>query len=429
MKDNEYREGESGFTGRPDDTRYPYGQNTGRTQYPYGQQPGNTQYPYEQNPGSTQYPYGQNPGSTQYPYGQNRGYGSPYPYGNGGYPPYGPYGYPPRPPKKTLGRRVREAFGDPARRELMLLGMAGGVAMLLLLLFSDIFSAVITGNRDVYQRYLNDETFSMLLETMFTIFCTALPFALVFGVLHKTGLSRVKMSFGKPRGGRQTALLLPAGLGLCFIGNILSNYIVTFAGSLGFTFRSYEYTLEHQTDTPETAGLMLLAIVHTAVLPALLEELAFRGFLMQPLRKYGDWFAIVSSSLIFGLVHGNMTQAPFAIFAGIALGYVNVVSGSMWTNILLHFLNNLISVLYSFALNSVDGGGTIVLSVLVTYGIIAVGVAAFISYALSNRNFARLRPGTAPRFAKKAAYYWLMPTMVFALLLIFREIALDIMIK
>ncbi len=410
MNDNEYREGESGFTGQP-----------GSTQYPYGQNPGNTQYPYGQRPGNTQYPYGQRPENTQYPYGQNRGYGAPYPYG-------GPYGYA-RPPKKTFGQRVREAFADPAQRNLMLLGMAAGTAILLYLLLGNVFSAVITSNREIYQRYLNDETFALLVETMYSIFCTALPFALVFGVIGKLGIARPEMSFRKPQGGWQTALLLPAGLGLCFIGNILSNYIVTFAGSFGITFRSYEYTLEHQTDTPETAGLMLLTIIHTAVLPALLEELAFRGFLMQPLRKYGDWFAIVTSALIFGLIHGNMTQAPFAILAGIALGYVNVVSGSMWMNILLHFLNNMISVLYSFGLDATGEGGSIVLSLLVTYGIIAVGIVAFIGYALSNRNFMRLRPGTEPRFAKKSAHYWLMPTMVIALLLIFREIALDFMIK
>ena len=382
------------------------------------------EYPYGQNPGNGQYPYGQQPGNTQYPYGQNRGNGSPYPYG--GYP---PYGYAPRPPKKTPGQRIRAAFADPAQRNLMLLGMAAGTAILLYLLLGNVFSAVITSNREIYQRYLNDETFALLVETMYSIFCTALPFALVFGVIGKLGIARPEMSFRKPQGGWQTALLLPAGLGLCFIGNILSNYIVTFAGSFGITFRSYEYTLEHQTDTPETAGLMLLTIVHTAVLPALLEELAFRGFLMQPLRKYGDWFAIVTSALLFGLIHGNMTQAPFAILAGIALGYVNVVSGSMWTNILLHFLNNLISVLYSFGLNAAGEGGSVLLSLLVTYGIIVVGIVAFIGYALSNRDFMRLRPGTAPRFPRKAAHYWLMPTMVIALLLIFREIALDFMIK
>ena len=174
---------------------------------------------------------------------------------------------------------------------------------------------------------------------------------------------------------------------------------------------------------------MLLTVVHTAVLPALLEELVFRGFIMQPLRRYGDWFAIISSAVLFGLVHGNMTQVPFAVIAGLALGYISVVTGSMWMNILLHFLNNLISVLYSFALSNASDGAAMLLSIVVTGGMIVIGIVAFIGYALNNRNFARLRPGRQPAVQRKAAHYWLMPTMLIALLLIFREIAMDIVVK
>ena len=163
--------------------------------------------------------------------------------------------------------------------------------------------------------------------------------------------------------------------------------------------------------------------------PALLEELVFRGFILQPLRRYGDWFAIITSALLFGLIHGNMTQAPFAILAGIALGYINIVSGSMWMNILLHFLNNLISVLYSFALASSGEGGMILLSLAVTYGVIAIGGAAFIGYVLNNRNFARLYPGEASRTPHRAAHYWLMPTMVIALALLFYTILSDMVIR
>ena len=481
MDNNEYRERESGFSGQPesggpsggdnrtntqypygqdtDHTQYPYGQSPDNTQYPYGQQPGNTQYPYGQTPDNTQYPYGQNPRNTQYPYGQTPGNtqypygqtGRPYPYGgstggqnpyggqpggrypyggsSGGQYPYGgqPYGY--YPPRKTFGEKLREAFADPSRRNLMLLGMAAGTGVLLYLLLSTVFSAIITSSDSVYDRYLNDDIFSLLAEAAYSMVCVALPFALVFAVVRRVTKVSAPIPFGKPRGGWQAVLLLPAGLGLCFIGNLISTYIVSFANSFGVTFRSYEYALEQQTDAPESLGVVLLTVVHTAVLPALLEELVFRGFILQPLRKYGDWFAVITSALIFGLVHANVTQVPFAILAGLALGYINVVTGSMWMNILLHFLNNLISVLYSFAIASSGEGVGIVLSIAVTYGVILLGIAAFVGYAFSNRNFARLRPGDQPRFPHKAAYYWLMPTVVIALLLIAQRIAADVVIR
>lgn len=410
------------------DNEYPYGSNPGDTQYPYGRQPGNTQYPYGQDPGNNQYPYGQDR-NAPYPYrsGQN---GSPYPYGNRqGGAPYGgqPYGY--YPPKKTFGQKLREAFADPARRELMLLGMAAGAGILLYLLFSDIFSSILMVNRELYQRYTEDEAFSLLLETMYTIFCVSLPFALLFAVLKKIGSVHAPICFNKPRGGWQTVLLIPAGLAVCLFGSLLSSWMVSLFSFFGISFSSYEYALEQQTNAPQTLGLMLLTVVHTAVLPALLEELVFRGFIMQPLRRYGDWFAIITSALIFGLVHGNMTQAPFAIFAGLALGYVNVVTGSMWTNILLHFCNNLVAVLSSFALTAAGESMGLLLSAGVMYGLIAIGIAAFVGYARANKDFARLRPGDAPPFPHKAAHFWLMPTVLLALVLMFIRIAQDIVLE
>ena len=400
------------------DNEYPYGQDP--TRYPYGQ--GDQRYPYGQPPERPTYLYG---GGGQTPYG-----GGQSPYG-GGQSPYGggPYGYVPRPPKKPLGQRVREVFSDPSRRNLMLLGMAAGTGILLYLLCSDIFSSILTSDRALYRRYLEDDAFSLLVETMYTIFCMALPFSLVLGPLRKMRSVRAPIRFGKPGGGWQAVLLLPAGLAVCLIGSLLSSWFVSFLSSFGLSFHSYEYALQQQTEAPETPGLMLLTVVHTAILPALLEELVFRGFILQPLRKYGDWFAIVTSALIFGLIHGNMMQAPFAILAGVALGYVNVVTGSMWTNILLHFLNNLISVLCSFAMTASGEGGAILISAGVMYGMIGVGIAAFIGYARANRNFARLRPGELAHVRRKAACYWLMPTLLLSLALLAVRIAQDIYIK
>ena len=397
-------------------------------EYPYGQNRGETQYPYGQNQGNGQYPYGQRPAADPYPYRNGQG-GSPYPYGNNGGGPNGgqPYGW--YPPRKTLRQKLREAFADPIRRSLMLLGMAAGTGILLYLLFSNIFSSILTSDKALYQRYLDDDAFSLLVETMFTIFCMALPFSLVMGLLQKMKSVRAPIRFGPPRGGWQTVLLLPAGLAVCLVGSLLSSWMVSFLSSFGLSFRSYEYALQQQTDAPQTLGLMLLTVVHTAILPALLEELVFRGFIMQPLRKYGDWFAIVTSAMIFGLAHGNMTQAPFAILAGIALGYVNVVSGSMWINILLHFLNNLISVLCSFAMTAAGESGGMLISAGVMYGMIAIGVVALVGYVLNNRDFLHLRPGEFPRFPRKAAHFWLMPTILLSLAALFWRIVQDIYIR
>lgn len=54
-------------------------------------------------------------------------------------------------------------------------------------------------------------------------------------------------------------------------------------------------------------GLYFLAV---AVLPPVLEEIFFRGALMQSLREFGDGFALLFSALLFALMHGNLVQGP-----------------------------------------------------------------------------------------------------------------------
>lgn len=73
---------------------------------------------------------------------------------------------------------------------------------------------------------------------------------------------------------------------------------------------------------------------------------------MMPARKFGNWFAVLVSSALFGMMHGNLVQAPFAFIVGIGIGYFVIVTGSMWTGVMIHFCNNffsgVISILYEF---------------------------------------------------------------------------------
>ena len=94
---------------------------------------------------------------------------------------------------------------------------------------------------------------------------------------------------------------------------------------------------------------------------------------MQPLRRYGDAFAVAASSVIFALMHGNLIQAPFALIAGVGLGYFVISTGSIWTGVVIHFLNNLFSVVISLVQSntgqSADFAYTLTLSVSLVAGL------------------------------------------------------------
>ena len=96
----------------------------------------------------------------------------------------------------------------------------------------------------------------------------------------------------------------------------------------------------------------ILYIISTAIVPAFAEEFAFRGIIMGTLRKYGDVFAIITSSVMFGAMHGNIVQIPFAFILGLVFAYVDCKTNSIIPSIIIHFINNFYSVMMDILQNS-----------------------------------------------------------------------------
>ena len=88
-----------------------------------------------------------------------------------------------------------------------------------------------------------------------------------------------------------------------------------------------------------TAETTVSLALYTAVAAPVTEELLFRGAVLRSLQPYGKRFAIFCSALLFGLVHQNLTQTPFAFGFGLLAGYVAVEYSILWS-MSLHVLNN-----------------------------------------------------------------------------------------
>ena len=85
-------------------------------------------------------------------------------------------------------------------------------------------------------------------------------------------------------------------------------------------------------------------IVYIVLIGPIFEELIFRGAVMGSLRRYGDNFAILISSLFFGFYHMVLLQIPFGFLMGLLLGYA-AARWSLRTSIILHIIVNGLSVL------------------------------------------------------------------------------------
>lgn len=104
--------------------------------------------------------------------------------------------------------------------------------------------------------------------------------------------------------------------------------------------------LRHSSDIP----LIIVICFSAAIAAPIVEELIFRGYLYPIMKKYtGAWFALISTSLLFGIIHVSLVPLiPLAIF-GAMLVLLYEYTGSIWTPMIAHCIFNtttLINILY-----------------------------------------------------------------------------------
>ena len=92
---------------------------------------------------------------------------------------------------------------------------------------------------------------------------------------------------------------------------------------------------------------VVFVIFFTAVMPALFEELGYRGYLLQALLKVaGPEQAVYISAFLFAIIHMSFISLfwliPFALF----LGFVRIKEGTLWYGILIHFCFNLTACMF-----------------------------------------------------------------------------------
>jgi len=86
---------------------------------------------------------------------------------------------------------------------------------------------------------------------------------------------------------------------------------------------------------------LVLAFFALVVLPPIIEELLFRGYLFGKLRaRSGFWFSAIVTSLVFGFVHGQLNVGIDTFALSIFLCYLRERTGSIWMSMVLHATKN-----------------------------------------------------------------------------------------
>ncbi len=156
---------------------------------------------------------------------------------------------------------------------------------------------------------------------------------------------------------------------------------------------SVEYTIQ---STLSLGSFPLWQIITISVLlPALLEELFFRGALLPALEGGSFWSAMLISALSFALVHGDLTNliGPFA--CGLIYAYMTYITGSVWSAVLAHLINNSLTFVVGYLLQKYAAVG------LWEYFLLAVTVFFFVFLYLAMGRLERLvERGRVPRIKR-----------------------------
>ena len=139
-------------------------------------------------------------------------------------------------------------------------------------------------------------------------------------------------------------------------------------------------------DTFRAMSRNVFGIISIAIMAPLVEELLFRGAIQgYMLRKeMKPLHAILIASAIFGIVHMNPIQIPFAFAIGLIFGWLYYRTGSVVPGIIGHFINNSIACLQMATLTEEEFNTTTIewLGVGPTYALFALSLAMMIGMFL-----------------------------------------------
>ncbi len=248
-------------------------------------------------------------------------------------------------------------------------------------------------------------------DILSTVISMGLPFFVMIRAIDIP--TRTALPFRRIRSGFNAGSVLIA-LAASTVGVYTGSAMSSAAAALGFSPRL------PQVETPTSVQTGILYTLLMVVLPAFLEEMVFRGAILQPLRRFGDSFAIVVSAVLFSLAHLNLYQIPNAFIMGLLMGYFVVRSGSLWAGVIIHFVNNAVAALFEYLSGFATPYIVYLMTLLVYLVYLAAGLTALIITARRNKKLFMLYPadGALTAAERYRCYFTSASTVVLTLVLL-----------
>ena len=140
----------------------------------------------------------------------------------------------------------------------------------------------------------------------------------------------------QPRDTRIALAAIPITLMTVVVGAYTASAMSVFFAAFGL------YPTSPVSAVPTGVVPFVLYFLSSAVLPAIVEELVFRGVIQQLAQPLGRWQAAALQAVLFAVQHGTPAGMAWALGCGLVLGALRERTGRVWPGMLLHTLNNLL---------------------------------------------------------------------------------------
>jgi hypothetical protein len=139
-------------------------------------------------------------------------------------------------------------------------------------------------------------------------------------------------------------LIFPMMFGMMLVGEFVTSQIPTTGPFFGDFYKFFEGLMSNLVDD------QTVMVITAVIMAPIFEEIIFRGIMQKGMMNNGvePWKAILLSSILFGLIHGNPWQFVGATLLGCVLGLVYYKTKSLLLPMLLHGFNNLCSAILIF---------------------------------------------------------------------------------
>ena len=254
---------------------------------------------------------------------------------------------------------------DTDKQYRSLCNRIGAALLVFYVLFNILSFGIMFAEDKVYSAYPSD-----LVKLLFSLASYAVYFfSFTFPVLFFKLISR-KHSFPDMHLefhlSKKLWLIIPAALGINFLLAAINNLIL-----LPINFSDVI-----AQPLPETyyAHNFILDVIGMAIVPAICEEFLFRGLILSALLPYGKKTAVLGSAVLFSLMHQNPVQIINTLAFGIIFGLMVIETKSIWGGIILHFINNLVSMVMNAIVYVCEPPMAELLYVRIYIGIMVIGL-------------------------------------------------------